>query len=369
MKLKQYIKQSMKAVLPAGLLALSACGYLDVIPPAQPDFEDTMQDESSTLGFLFTAYKGTTDASWWSESTVSNAADDFLRPQDWDYSCHHMLYGTVSSNTDDGQWETLYNYIGYVHYFLEWLEQLNPSGVTEEGKAQLRAEAWFLEAFYHFKVLTHYGPCPIIETKVDQNILPEDIPGRSHFDYCIDWIVGKLDAAAEILPETRATEDLGRADATICKALKARVLLYAASPLWNGSFYDRNWKNTNYETPGYGYQLRHGATTLTEQWDPNQGSSLNHFMMGQIDEWLFKTLAGIQNQPGTHGLRHLLIAPTLVGDLQYVKASTASLYGRISVDCSRTQLTVEIPVGSDAVIVLPDGQKKQVGSGRYTFNY
>ena len=125
----------------------------------------------------------------------------------------------------------------------------------------------------------------------------------------------------------------------------------------------------HYETPGYGFQLRHGATTLTEQWDPRQGSSWNHFMMGQIDEWLFKTLAGIQNQPGTHGLRHLLIAPTLVGDLQYVKASTASLYGKISVNCSRTQLTVEIPVGSDATIVLPDGQRKQVSSGRYTFNY
>ena len=125
----------------------------------------------------------------------------------------------------------------------------------------------------------------------------------------------------------------------------------------------------HYETPGYGFQLRHGATTLTEQWDPRQGSSWNHFMMGQIDEWLFKTLAGIQNQPGTHGLRHLLITPTLVGDLQYVKASTASLYGKISVNCSRTQLTVEIPVGSDATIVLPNGQRKQVSSGRYTFNY
>ena len=125
----------------------------------------------------------------------------------------------------------------------------------------------------------------------------------------------------------------------------------------------------HYETPGYGFQLRHGATTLTEQWDPRQGTSLNHFMMGQIDEWLFKTLAGIQNQPGTHGLRHLLIAPTLVGDLQYVKATTASLYGKISVDCSHTRLTVEIPVGSDAVVVLPNGERKQVGSGRYTFDY
>lgn len=125
----------------------------------------------------------------------------------------------------------------------------------------------------------------------------------------------------------------------------------------------------HYETPGYGFQLRHGATTLTEQWDPNQGSSLNHFMMGQIDEWLFKTLAGIQNQPGTHGLRHLLIQPTLVGDLQYVKASTHSLYGKISVDCTRTSLTVEIPVGSDATVVLTNGERKQVGSGQHTFKF
>ena len=125
----------------------------------------------------------------------------------------------------------------------------------------------------------------------------------------------------------------------------------------------------HYETPGYGFQMRHGATTLTEQWDPNQGSSLNHFMMGQIDEWLFKTLAGIQNQPGTHGLRHLLIQPTLVGDLQYVKASTHSLYGKISVDCTRTSLTVEIPVGSDATVVLPNGERKQVGSGQHTFKF
>lgn len=125
----------------------------------------------------------------------------------------------------------------------------------------------------------------------------------------------------------------------------------------------------HYETPGYGFQLHNGATTLTEQWDPNQGSSLNHFMMGQIDEWLFKTLAGIQNQPGTHGLRHLLIQPTLVGDLQYVKASTHSLYGKISVDCTRTSLTVEIPVGSDATVVLPNGERKQVGSGQHTFKF
>lgn len=250
------IKQIMGIALAVCLLALPACDYLDVIPPKQADFEDTMQNESSTLGFLFTAYSGVTGyTTFWTQSDVTLASDEFINPQDWNYASHNMWYGTVSSSNDDGNFQYLYNYIGYVHYFLEWVDQLEPTGVTEADKDMYRAECWFLEAYYHFIVLSRFGPCPLIESKVDQNILPEDIPGRSHFDYCVDWIVAKLDAAAEILPEKRATEDLARADATICKALKARVLLYAASPLWNGSFVHANWRNTNYETPGYGLEL------------------------------------------------------------------------------------------------------------------
>ena len=71
----------------------------------------------------------------------------------------------------------------------------------------------------------------------------------------MNYIVGKLDDAANVLPATRSTEDLGRATSTICKCLKARVLLYAASPLWNGSFYKADWQNKNYETPDYGKEL------------------------------------------------------------------------------------------------------------------
>ena len=264
MKLKKNIRQYIKIALSAGLLAFPSCNYLDVIPPAQPDFDDTMKDESATLGFLFTAYSGTSLYTFWRERSgdASLATDEYVEPKDWDWNMQKMLYGTVSAADDIGDWENLYNYIGYVHYFLEQLDRLNPAGVTEEEKAQYRAECWFLEAYYHFKVLQNYGPCPIIETKVDQNILPSEIPGRSHFDYCVDWIVGKLDAAAEVLPATQTTENLSRADATICKSLKARVLLYAASPLWNGSFVYPNWRNTNYETPGYGMEL------VSNKYDP-----------------------------------------------------------------------------------------------------
>ena len=125
----------------------------------------------------------------------------------------------------------------------------------------------------------------------------------------------------------------------------------------------------HYETPGYGFQLTCGATTLTEQWDPRNGSSWNHFMMGQIDEWLFRTLAGIRQQEGTVGMRHLVIEPTLVGDLEWVSATTQTLYGTVAVRCDRHRLTAEVPVGCDATIVTPAGEHYFVGSGSHTFTY
>jgi alpha-L-rhamnosidase len=51
--------------------------------------------------------------------------------------------------------------------------------------------------------------------------------------------------------------------------------------------------NNQSDRPGYGMQLKRGATSLTEAWDANPGSSQNHFMLGQIDEWFFHDLAGI----------------------------------------------------------------------------
>lgn len=152
-------------------------------------------------------------------------------------------------------WTPSYNWLGYVHHFLSLIDELQPTGVTEDDKAQYKAECYFLEAYYHFRVLQAFGPCPLITEKVDPNITNDQIPGRSHFDYCVNYIVGKLDDAANVLPATRSTEDLGRATSTICKCLKARVLLYAASPLWNGSFYKADWQNKNYETPDYGKEL------------------------------------------------------------------------------------------------------------------
>ena len=127
------------------------------------------------------------------------------------------------------------------------------------------------------------------------------------------------------------------------------------------------------ETPGYGFQLKFGATTLTEQWDPRRGASWNHFMMGQIDEWFFGSLAGIQSKPSALGYQHFVIRPEVVGDMKFVKASTKTLYGKISVEWKRVgsnfTLNVAVPVNCSADIYLPhEKEPKTVKSGNYTFS-
>lgn len=137
------------------------------------------------------------------------------------------------------------------------------------------------------------------------------------------------------------------------------------------------------EAPGYGFQLKFGATTLTEQWDPRQGSSWNHFMMGQIDEWFFNSLVGIrpyaalspaagQKEDVAQGYQKFVIAPKPVGDLKYIKSSYETLYGTIAVDWTRQEgtftLNISVPVNTTAVVYLPgEKEPKEVQSGTYKF--
>jgi alpha-L-rhamnosidase len=113
----------------------------------------------------------------------------------------------------------------------------------------------------------------------------------------------------------------------------------------------------HYDAPGYGFQLQFGVTTLTEQWDPRRGNSWNHFMMGQIDEWFFKTLAGIQADPEKPGYQHFIVKPVSVGDIKAVSATYRTLYGVIEVTWRKTgdsiEINVQVPVNTTASLQLP----------------
>jgi len=125
------------------------------------------------------------------------------------------------------------------------------------------------------------------------------------------------------------------------------------------------------DAPSYGYQLSKGATSLTEAWDANPLDSQNHFMLGHAEEWFYRGLAGIDFDLSRADV--LVIRPSPVGDLSFVRASYESVMGKISSAWTNKDgvftLTVDIPANLTAIIELP-GRKpvtQKVSSGHYVF--
>ena len=113
--------------------------------------------------------------------------------------------------------------------------------------------------------------------------------------------------------------------------------------------------NNQTNKPGYGMQLAKGKTSLTEAWDG--GASQDHFMLGQIQEWFYHDLAGIQNAPDSAGFKHIVIHPQPVGDVTWAKASFNSVRGKIVGDWQRDgekfSLHVTIPPNTTASVFVP----------------
>ena len=123
----------------------------------------------------------------------------------------------------------------------------------------------------------------------------------------------------------------------------------------------------HYDVPGYGYQIKKGQTTLTEQWNPDHGASMNHFMMAHIENLLIPDLLGIQR----HG-NLIEIAPHPVGDLMWCKGSTMSAYGMVSVSWrikkDKFLMDIEIPEGGFADVYMPFSDRAEsIHGGHHHF--
>ena len=149
--------------------------------------------------------------------------------------------------------------------------------------------------------------------------------------------------------------------------------------------------NSRDDVPGYGFQLKHGATALTESWQAYESVSNNHFMLGHLMEWFYAGLAGIKQAESSIAYNKIEIKPQPVGDVTAAKATYHSPYGEIVSDWKKQgdtfELNVEIPVNTTATIYIPvksnqpvitnggliaarfiDGKAViKIGSGKYHF--
>ena len=107
-----------------------------------------------------------------------------------------------------------------------------------------RAEARFLRAYFHFELLKRYGPIPIVTSTLSINGNYENTP-RPTMKEVVDFIAKECDIAAdtlELTPWRNVNDAFGRATKGAALALKSRLLLYAASPLYV-DFGDTNESN------------------------------------------------------------------------------------------------------------------------------
>ena len=138
-----------------------------------------------------------------------------------------------------------------------------------------------------------------------------------------------------------------------CGILGTKYLLHALTD--NGRA-DVAYKITSQTTaPSWGAWINQGATTLWEQWAG--GGSHNHVMFGDVSAWFYQTLAGIRPDPSAPGFKRIIIKPSIVGDLKWVKGSYNSGYGLIAsswkIDGNKLTLTVTIPPNTSAAVWVP----------------
>lgn len=114
--------------------------------------------------------------------------------------------------------------------------------------------------------------------------------------------------------------------------------------------------------PSWAHMLENGQTTLSEFWDLK--GSHNHAMMGSIDAWFYRTLAGIRLDEARPGYEHIVIRPFIPPTLGSLQASVDTIRGRVTVAWEKRggelRLRVTIPANTDATVSVPAAPSARV---------
>lgn len=144
------------------------------------------------------------------------------------------LASVVASGTNQNPYTVAYNKpYSNIRRANIFLENVDASPFSARLKKQSKAEVRFLRAWYYSILLKHFGGITLIGDKVYTPNDIIDLP-RNSYEECVNYIISELDAITNDLPATYDSQNYGRITSVACKALKSRVLLTAASPLFNG---------------------------------------------------------------------------------------------------------------------------------------
>ncbi|MFV0565765.1 MAG: RagB/SusD family nutrient uptake outer membrane protein [Flavobacteriaceae bacterium] len=251
------MKKTIILTLSLFAMLFSCDNYLDVVPDDTATIDDAFDDRNSALSYLMTCYSwmpqlgnptknpailGSDETAY--KSSQYNAIDVLAL-----VSMHEIALGGQSAgasyadywagkNSAGGSYgvNSLYKGIRDCNIFLEKIDLV--PGMDADEKSRWIAEVKFLKAYYHFYIYRMYGPIILVKENVPVDAGTDDFEQfRSPIEECTSYIAGLFNEAAADLPLTIAdrTLELGRVTRVAALAMRAKTLVWAASPLFNGN--------------------------------------------------------------------------------------------------------------------------------------
>jgi hypothetical protein len=245
---------------------------MDIVPDSITTVDDAFSSRDKAERFWRTCYgylpsvvRPFHDPGW-----IADKSDEFwFHPHSSQYpplngpgdTPHGLAVMEGGQNTNDpyiNYWDggrsgiPMFQAIRECNIFLENVEEKNiVPGLEPETRTWWIGEVKFLKAYYHFYLMKLYGPIPIIRRNPDMNASPEELRVfREPIDEVVKYIVELLDESVTYLSYSDLNVNMyswiygGRITTAIAKAVKAQVLVWAASPLFNGNPFYTGFKDS-----------------------------------------------------------------------------------------------------------------------------
>ncbi len=245
-----------KKIIPlifVGILLAPACrkGFLDTVPDNVTTLKDVFTNKSMTEQWLARCY-----------SIMPNMWDQPYANV-WSGQCDELDYAWVQPGINSGaitpdnaspnNWDPYYQTIRLCAVFIQNAGQNTEIKEQPNGEQLLRqyiAEARFLRAYYYWLLMKQYGPVVLMGEEPKNPEEDFQIP-RSSWDECVDYVLSEMDAASADVPVVHLNAggnepdntQVGRITKPVIAAVKSQVLLFHASPLFNGNTDLANFKN------------------------------------------------------------------------------------------------------------------------------
>jgi hypothetical protein len=225
-----------------GMYGLLSCDYLDVVPEGTAVLDNAFSMRAHTLRYLYTCYSflpsqaggNTPDIQGCDEAWI---LDNPFQSLGIDRAACRIVRGQLTSSSPIyNTWGTWYTAIRECNNFLEGIGRITVPDLPDFERDEWIGEVKALKAWYHFLLFRQYGPIPVVRENLPVSTGVDGVQvARNTVDEVVDYIVQLMDEAMETLPAIVKSEqtDLGRFTLPIVAALKAKVLVTAASPLFN----------------------------------------------------------------------------------------------------------------------------------------